>query len=102
MGSQILAVHSLGLKLGLDPPSDPEDVEEDHNNDNNPTVRPKEQLKEEDCEEDSTGGLLRRWIWRSATRATATQSAGSTLSPPSFVFPSCDRRTHTSIKLYLP
>jgi len=56
-GSQILAVHSLGLKLGLDPPSDPEDVEEGHNNDNKPVVRlPKEQFKEEDCEEESTGG----------------------------------------------
>lgn len=56
-GSQILAVHSLGLKLGLDPPSDPEDAEEGHNNDNRPIVKlPKEQLKEEDCEEESSTG----------------------------------------------
>ena len=41
------------------------------------------------------GGLLRRWIWRSATRATATQSAGSTLSPPSFVSHSCDKEPPT-------
>ena len=40
------------------------------------------------------GGLLRRWIWRSATRATATQSAGSTLLHRSFVSPSCDRETN--------
>ena len=39
----------------------------------------------------ATGGRSRRWRWRSATRATATQSAGSTLSPPSFVSHSCDR-----------
>ena len=43
----------------------------------------------------ASGGLLRRWIWRSATRATATQSAGSTLSPPSFVSHSCDKEPPT-------
>lgn len=55
--SQILAVHSLGVKLGLDIPSDPEDGEDGHHNsDIKPIVKyPKEKGKPEDSD---SGGVF--------------------------------------------